>query len=648
MLLSLPLPIVLLSLLVMPRPAAAAEPLPVVDPAAELTAVETLANTDPSAALLQLQQLKTNPAMQAVAAVMAELHALECNLIINDQPKQAIVLAERQLQAAPSSAKARVRLRICLAQALDWTGQPVPARQQFELALTEARRSTQALLLAEASSAIGALDSYQGAFVSAASHLREAQAKIEQARAALPITVQADPDHPQTRAIRTAQLSLWQQLGVLYIGMDDGEKAMHYFDLVLADVEAHQEVPGQITALYNIGRALEEQGKLDDAWTAQYRSYKLAKAAGDETSVAWAQRSLAGIRTQQGRYDEAAPFVEVAIQAFERIADAEILAQLKYYRARIARHRGELAAAERDLRSAIDTFRQNQTLRYLDKALSELAAVRQQVGAFADAVALLQERDRIHRALDEQIQNRAAARLQAEFDNQAQQKENQRLAELQSWQARQLQDATKLARQQYLIIILAGLIAIVIATLAVRQLRIARHMRAMALTDELTKVPNRRAVYLLADEHWRSGIQPFSLLVLDIDYFKRINDRHGHDVGDKALQLVAQCCREQLRQGDTIGRVGGEEFMVLLPGASATVAVEVAERLRLAVQKAPAASIAPELTLAISVGAANRLSGDASLQALINRADTALYQAKAAGRNQTVLAAANDASRASR
>ena len=311
---------------------------------------------------------------------------------------------------------------------------------------------------------------------------------------------------------------------------------------------------------------------------------------------------------------------------------------MTFYRARIARQRGDLATAERDLRTAIATFRKNQTLRFLDRALTELSGLREQAGATAEALTLLQERDRIHRALDQQIQNRAAARLQAEFDNQAQQQENQRLAELQRWQARQLQDAGQLARQQYLIIVLASLIAMFVAYFAMRQLRVARRMRAMALTDELTKVPNRRAVYLLAEAHWRAAIEPFSVLVLDIDFFKRINDRFGHAVGDKALQLVAQQCRDQLRKGDSIGRIGGEEFLVLLPGASASKAVEVAERLRKAVLQAPATALDPALNLSISLGAATRQPGEASLQGLINRADTALYQAKAAGRNQTVTA----------
>lgn len=608
------------------------------DATAYLSEVEALASTDAVAALARVQHVKVLPAVQAAPAVLAELQALECNLVINEQPKQAIALAEQVLQAPDLPARPRIRLQICRGQALDWIGQPEAARTAYEQALREARASGDDLLIVDVLIAQAALDAYQGAYVRAAGKLREAQLLVDQTRAGLPLDIQANAEYPRMRALRAIQLSLWQRFGVLYIGMDDGDKALHYFRQVLAEVEARNEVPGQITSLYNMGRALEEQGKLDEAWAVQHRAYELAKTAGDHVSVAWAQRSLGAIRVQQERYDEAQPYIDAAIRAFTQIADAEILAQLTFYRARIARQRGDLATAERDLRTAIATFRQNQTLRFLDRALTELSGLREQAGATAEALTLLQERDRIHRALDQQIQNRAAARLQAEFDNQAQQQENQRLAELQRWQARQLQDAGQLARQQYLIIVLASLIAVFVAYFAVRQLRVARRMRAMALTDELTKVPNRRAVYLLAEAHWRAAIEPFSVLVLDIDFFKRINDRFGHAVGDKALQLVAQQCRDQLRKGDSIGRIGGEEFLVLLPGASASKAVEVAERLRKAVLQAPATALDPALNLSISLGAATRQPGETSLQGLINRADTALYQAKAAGRNQTVTA----------
>lgn len=617
----------------------------------EITRIEVLSDTNLVAALAEVRRLQALPEYQAVPNQLAELRAAECLLTLNDQPKDAIPLAEQALKTADLPAQARVPLQVCLGSALEWTGQLEAARGHYEAAVVEARRAGLPLLLADSLGSLAALEYYQGSLVVAAGRLREAQALIEKALADLPTDVQANPDDPAQIAVVRSRRSVLQKLGQLYIGMDDSEKAMSYFQPLLDEAIALNMTQSQIIGYYNIGRALEESGKLAEAWTAQYQSLKLAQAAADEASVAWSQRSLGAILVLQERYQEAAPYIEPALAAFEAMADAEIIAQLKFYRARIHRHRGNIAAAEADLRAAIGTFRQNQTWRFLDKALVDLAQLRQQAGALPEALQLRDERDDIHRKLDRQIQDRAAARLQAEFDNQAQLQENRRLAELQTWQANQLRDAEKLARQQYLIIALAAIIAIFVAYFAVRQLRIAHQMRTIALTDELTKVPNRRAIYALAESQWQLGTEPLSLLILDIDFFKRINDKFGHSTGDEALKLVAQCCRDQLRHGDAIGRVGGEEFMVVLPGASAGVAGSVAERLRQAVLRAPASQIAAELSLSISIGVATRSAGDGQLQGFINRADTALYRAKAGGRNRvendaTGAAAAADADNA--
>jgi diguanylate cyclase (GGDEF)-like protein len=130
------------------------------------------------------------------------------------------------------------------------------------------------------------------------------------------------------------------------------------------------------------------------------------------------------------------------------------------------------------------------------------------------------------------------------------------------------------------------------------------------------------------------------VLVLDIDHFKRINDTFGHEVGDRVLHRVASTCRAALRQRDVIGRTGGEEFIVVMPDADAKVAVEVAERLRGAVERADWSDLDPELRVTVSVGATEWRPGDADFAAVARRADESLYHAKERGRNRTELAGA--------
>ena len=156
-----------------------------------------------------------------------------------------------------------------------------------------------------------------------------------------------------------------------------------------------------------------------------------------------------------------------------------------------------------------------------------------------------------------------------------------------------------------------------------------------AETDALTGQPNRRALdELLRQQVRMAGMtgRPFSVLLLDIDHFKAVNDTHGHGAGDDTLRAFAQRVREHLRQGDTCARYGGEEFVVVLPGTSLPAALDVAERLRVGVAEASLIS-APPVRTTVSIGAAQHVAGETPEQ-LLARADAAVYAAKRGGRNQ--------------
>ena len=169
-----------------------------------------------------------------------------------------------------------------------------------------------------------------------------------------------------------------------------------------------------------------------------------------------------------------------------------------------------------------------------------------------------------------------------------------------------------------------------------RQLRSAlQHVQHEADTDVLTGAPNRRALDELLRQQVnvaRATGRVFSVLLLDIDHFKAVNDTHGHGAGDDTLRAFAQRVREHLRQGDTCARYGGEEFVVVLPGTTLVAALEVAERLRQGVADASLISV-PLVRATVSIGAAQHLPGE-SMEQLLGRADSAVYAAKRGGRNQ--------------
>lgn len=165
-----------------------------------------------------------------------------------------------------------------------------------------------------------------------------------------------------------------------------------------------------------------------------------------------------------------------------------------------------------------------------------------------------------------------------------------------------------------------------------------------ASTDPLTGVANRGYATQALEQAFRHAEQsgkPLSVVLVDVDHFKQINDRYGHQVGDLALQLVARSLRDTLRDNDLVGRYGGEEFLLILPGTDAHNAIGVAERCAQALREitVPGIRDLPSLKLTASFGVhSERVGTDSSPQVMVEMADIAMYQAKQAGRDRVVLA----------
>jgi diguanylate cyclase (GGDEF)-like protein len=202
----------------------------------------------------------------------------------------------------------------------------------------------------------------------------------------------------------------------------------------------------------------------------------------------------------------------------------------------------------------------------------------------------------------------------------------------------------ELARALAVNILLPGLLAgplLFFLMNKIRQLAIAqRELAEIASTDSLTAVLNRGAFTMMVDAYLEqsrehANLRSGALLVIDADHFKTINDRYGHQLGDEALKLIAGTIKDTLRGADIVGRVGGEEFGVFLPGATPEQAQSVAERIRQAVfnLKLPLPSWSGEIS--VSIGGVT-YNGLATYDHLFSLADERLYGAKAGGRNRVL------------
>jgi diguanylate cyclase (GGDEF)-like protein len=189
-----------------------------------------------------------------------------------------------------------------------------------------------------------------------------------------------------------------------------------------------------------------------------------------------------------------------------------------------------------------------------------------------------------------------------------------------------------------IVIALLSRIALALVVLAIVKERQELQQRMFALTDALTGLPNRRALFeavdaLAAHGKYLQG-DSVSVMVLDLDHFKKINDTYGHRLGDRVLQLFADTLADELDTGSILGRLGGEEFAAILPGANLSAAAAKAECVRAAFAEIAAIIDGLPVGGTVSIGVASNDDIDCDIGALVHRADGALYAAKQTGRNR--------------
>jgi len=235
----------------------------------------------------------------------------------------------------------------------------------------------------------------------------------------------------------------------------------------------------------------------------------------------------------------------------------------------------------------------------------------------------------LHRQLDQRF-----ATLKVEFDSAAKDKENQLLMREKAATERALDQERRASALRAVVIALAALLVVVMGVLVWRHRRTSHRMQDLAMTDELTHLPNRRHV-LGRLQGLLAQAQPCALLIVDLDFFKMINDAHGHLVGDDILRAIATVLRDSGRAPVELGRLGGEEFIVVLPEVDIDTAIAAAERLRLKVAELDVSRWLPDRNITISIGITLAESGD-TVSSVLRRADEALYEAKRGGRNRCV------------
>lgn len=359
------------------------------------------------------------------------------------------------------------------------------------------------------------------------------------------------------------------------------------------------------------------------------RSKNLFHALGDTIGEAFCSYRLGVLAGEGGAWGEALAHQNVALPVLTASGDTTMIFNVQRNRARALARLGkrreaqEALAAANKIRSSIDSSWLQTTY------LADAADVAASLGDFEAAYRTQLELHAVQKKAFDDARQRDATEMQTRFEVKQTDAENELL------RVRE-REAEARALAQLLAIILLLMVLGALAWYLLRQRMQNQRFADLALRDDLTGLPNRRSILEFARAQIRSSLASntrLCLALIDIDHFKTINDDCGHAIGDAVLVAFAAVCSQQLRSIDRLGRFGGEEFMLIMPGAELSQVPQMFNRLREAVAALQVNGVPAEKRLTFSMGVA-QLAQDDDLEKMTKRADDALYRAKQGGRDR--------------
>lgn len=393
---------------------------------------------------------------------------------------------------------------------------------------------------------------------------------------------------------RRQEARLLGNLGFLH-GESDGRPYEAYTRRALTIGREIDDSRLVIHSLCNLGGALAQQRRFDEARACYEEGLPLAEAIGWRQSVALFWAGLGGVLARTGELDRGLALYARSTEYFRSVGDAFQVARQRMLAGTHLVAAGRHAEAREALAQSLAlcteaSFRNTewQAQRTLSEALEALGEIPAALAALRASVTLREAHDEARYA------------------------ERVRLLELHV-AAENARRAAAIERQR------------------------SAELDRIAHTDPLTGLANRRLLrdFCAAALAGRAEL-PLTLAIFDVDHFKVVNDTYGHDVGDEVLVALARRLGRSLRANDLLARWGGEEFCLALPGTEDEAAMRAVRRLVGLLTSAPLDTRAGPVRVTVSVGVASRRGGDAGLDALLTRADRALYAAKRAGRDQIV------------
>jgi diguanylate cyclase (GGDEF)-like protein len=429
------------------------------------------------------------------------------------------------------------------------------------------------------------------------------------------------------------------EIAGIYSSLGDNSQALEYYGRALTGLNRETDAQSITNLNYNVAAVLVEMGNLDEAERLMTKELASSLKRRDKAMVASIRYRLGLISQKRGWDKTALDYFDGALPEFLHIDDPAAIFNVQAHRAELLGKIDPTAASvafetARTMLNRIDTPERRMQLH------ESGAAMYKAMKHYPEAMAELEEWIKADKAKDSQFNRKAITEMQVRFDARTKEIDN---ALLKSEQERQAAELKASKNGRWLLIVSLGCTVALLGALGfllVFQVRQKRRYADLALVDELTGAPNRRHILTYAQQQLdscRSLGTDFTLAVIDLDHFKSINDQCGHDAGDEVLRVFAQACQGELRRGDRLGRLGGEEWLLVMPSAKQEELATVFDRLQTAYQQKRPQIIPGTIAFSFSMGAAQAQAGE-SFDHLLARADTAMYSAKNTGRNRLVLA----------
>lgn len=423
-------------------------------------------------------------------------------------------------------------------------------------------------------------------------------------------------------------------LGILYESIKDYTMSAQYFEKAIEYMKEKEKSSESLPILYaNLGDTYREIGEYEKAQDHLVLSVNLAKKYKDEYAEAHALHNQAALNMQLNQYDEALDSSLKSLKLFDALNSNIFKYELNSMLAEINIKLGDINEANKYLNEANqfnDEYKKSRQYKHHKTHAIILAKENRFEEAYHELnksfdiyqndynQSLINLSNVSHHILDQEKVN---------FDNQILAKENS----LKQKFLTQLQEKNSILLA---LMILIALIAFMLVFFMFRYKKLAIKNHFLAVTDTMTNIANRRSIFEILEKNCEDGDAPeFSIIIYDIDFFKKVNDSYGHQTGDLVLKTIVKICSANLRSSDVIGRIGGEEFLIILPDTKSQRAADVAERIRKNIEQHTFKCEQGSFNTTASFGVA-QFNKNEHNSALIKRADQALYESKSKGRNQ--------------